>query len=101
VEHDNVGWDLEALHPYSGDSLRVEVKGLFGSQMCVEMTRQEYEMMRKHKKNYRVCIVTCALNKGARALHVFAYMEASQKWVDENDEPLTIQEITSARLKRR
>jgi hypothetical protein len=32
VEGDNLGWDLEAIHGASGDSLRIEVKGLSGPQ---------------------------------------------------------------------
>jgi hypothetical protein len=99
VEGDNVGWDLEAIHEASGDSLRIEVKGLSGSAICVEMTRQEYEMMRRHKKNYRVCVVTRALIKGARALHIFSYVETTRTWIDDADQPLHIQEVLSARLR--
>ena len=98
VEGDNVGWDLEALHRYSGNQLKLEVKGLSGSQVCVEMTRQEYEMMRKHKKDYRVCVVTRALEEQARRLWVFTYNEISKAWVDQNDRPIQIKEVISARI---
>lgn len=99
VETDNLGWDLNAEHQATSDSLCIEVKGLSGPIISVEMTRQEYEMMRKHRKRYRICIVTQALEDKARALHVFAYVPALDKWLDGKDRSIQIKEVTSARLR--
>jgi hypothetical protein len=99
VEHDNVGWDLDATHSATGLRLRVEVKGFSGSDFCVELTRQEYAMMRKHRPSYRLCVVTNSLSKRKPTLSVFAYNDNVGKWTDGNDRPLRIQEVTSARLR--
>jgi hypothetical protein len=99
VEADNVGWDLNAVHRTTRLLLRVEVKGLSGHGVNVEMTRQEYEMMRKYKSSYRVCVATDSLDRKLRALSVFAYNDMSGKWTDGDDRPLLIQEVKSARLR--
>ncbi|MDX1944232.1 MAG: DUF3883 domain-containing protein [Pirellulaceae bacterium] len=44
-EKDNVGWDL--LATYGNRQLRLEVKGLAGSELCVELTPNEYAQMKK------------------------------------------------------
>ena len=61
VEGDNVGWDLDAVHSQTGTLLRLEVKGLSGAGVNVEMTPNEYKMMKKHKQTYRVCVGTNCL----------------------------------------
>lgn len=66
VESDNVGWDLNAVHRSASVLLKLEVKGLSGSTVVVEMTPQEYRMMQKHRQGYRVCVVTNCLQKGKR-----------------------------------
>jgi hypothetical protein len=99
VEVDNKGWDLEAVHRQTGVLLRLEVKGLSGSSVTVEMTPQEYKMMRSHRQSYRVCVVTNSLAKKQRALSVFACNDTSGAWIDGNDRPLVIQEMKSARLR--
>jgi hypothetical protein len=99
VERDNVGWDLEATHPAIGLRLRIEVKGFSGSGFCVELTRQEYAMMRKHKTTYRLCVVTDSLSKRRQSLSVFAYNDDVGKWADGDDRSLHIQEVISARLR--
>jgi hypothetical protein len=93
VHKDNLGWDLEARK--AGAILRLEVKGLSGRDLCVEMTPNEYAMMRKHKHTYRICVVTGCLSH-SRALSVFAFAEG--RWTDENDRPLHLKKIESARL---
>ena len=59
VEKDNVGWDLEAI---SGkNKLRIEVKGLSGSGLAVELTPNEYVAFLDGQSNYRLCVVHSAL----------------------------------------
>ncbi len=99
VEADNVGWDLDAVHRETALHLRLEVKGLSGRNVAVEMTPREYQMMRKYKQSYRVCVVTDCLQKRQRVLSVFAYNLAAHAWTDGNDRPLVIQELKSARLR--
>jgi hypothetical protein len=41
VARDNVGWDLNALHRYTGARLQLEVKGLSGKEISVELTPNE------------------------------------------------------------
>jgi hypothetical protein len=49
VEKDNVGWDLEAKPEIDGVSLCLEVKGLFGSELKVGLTPNEYRILIKHR----------------------------------------------------
>jgi hypothetical protein len=98
VEGDNVGWDLSAVHPKTG-LLRLEVKGLSGAGINIELTPNEYKMMKKHNETYRVCVGTNCLKKSQRMLSVFAYNDASRSWVDGSDRLLEIAEVKSARLR--
>ncbi|WP_410723360.1 protein NO VEIN domain-containing protein, partial [Burkholderia sp. SIMBA_042] len=62
VEEDNVGWDLTVT---GGDvTLKVEVKGLSGHELCVELTPNEYKQMvsPEHRAMYAVYVVTGALS---------------------------------------
>jgi Domain of unknown function (DUF3883) len=97
VEKDNVGWDLNAVHQGAGTSLKLEVKGLSGAAISVEMTPNEYTMLRQHKDNYRLCVVTRCLEHDKRALSVFSITESGQ-WADERGRPIQIRELTAARL---
>lgn len=95
VEKDNVGWDLEAV---SGQiMLRLEVKGLSGTELCVELTPNEYSKMRAYRKSYRICVVTSALSNPR--LDVFAYSPDSQQWEDQDRRPLAVETIVAARCK--
>ncbi len=59
VERDNVGWDLEAE---LGDRrLLIEVKGLSGRPLSVELTPNEFKKFVKNDENYRLYIVREAL----------------------------------------
>ncbi|MFZ3214283.1 MAG: hypothetical protein WA188_22480 [Terriglobales bacterium] len=40
IYKDNLGWDLDAVHRYTGVRLKLEVKGLSGGEVRVEMTPQ-------------------------------------------------------------
>lgn len=59
VEKDNVGWDLEAS---SGRTkLRIEVKGLSGPVFSVQLTPNEYNAFTRQEADYRLAVVTNAL----------------------------------------
>ncbi len=93
VEQDNVGWDSIAL---SGKrELRLEVKGLSGSEIVVDLTPNEYAAMQKHRDSYRVCVVTNA--QDLPRLSVFAYSPDAGQWESMDRRRLKIQEITAAR----
>lgn len=82
VERDNVGWDIEASE--SGITLVLEVKGLSGSEAVAELTPNEYKQMSGNRKSdYRLCIVTSALNNPS--LNVFSLNHVSGKWISETD----------------
>jgi hypothetical protein len=55
VEGDNVGWDLEAVHPSRPSVLRLEVKGLSGRDVQVDLTPNEYANMCHYRDAYRLC----------------------------------------------
>lgn len=99
VEGDNVGWDLNAIHPKTDLLLRLEVKGLSGGEINIEMTPNEYNMMKKHKQTYRICFGTNCLKKSQRRLSVFAYNDTFGSWADGGDRPLQIREVKSARIR--
>lgn len=99
VEGDNVGWDLNAVHSQTGLLLRLEVKGLSGPEISIEVTPNEYKMMRKHKQTYRICVGTNCLERSQRRLAVFAYNDTSGSWADGSDRPLQISEVKSARMR--
>ena len=99
VEKDNVGWDLNAIHRQARMSLKLEVKGLSGQEVAVELTPNEYTMMQRFKHNYRICVATGCLGKNQRPLQILAYNDASRQWVDGDDRPVKIKELKSARLR--
>lgn len=92
-EKDNVGWDLNAT--CGTRLLRLEVKGLSGSEICVELTPNEYAQMQKWRDSYYVCVVTNALTNPQLA--VFGFSPESGKWQDEQKRTLRIAEIVAAR----
>ena len=95
VENDNVGWDLEAV--YEGSKLLIEVKGLSGSDLSVELTPNEYMKMKRKRDSYRLCVVAEALIQPK--LSVFAWSSDTKRWEDQKGNPLCVQEIVSARFR--
>ena len=93
VEKDNLGWDLNAI--LGKRELKLEVKGLSGSQVAVELTPNEYEKMKKHKASYKLCIVSQALSDPI--LDIFSYSSESNDWRNSDGHILNIVEIVSAR----
>lgn len=103
VEKDGVGWDLEAARP-DEEVLRIEVKGLSGNSLVVELTPNEYTQMisAQHRANYVVYVLLDALGRNAKA-EIFRHdAELSKRgdlvWINEAGRRLLIQERTAARL---
>ncbi len=102
VEKDNVGWDLTV----TGEdvTLKVEVKGLSGRELSVELTPNEYTQMlsKQHRAMYVIYVVTEALSSTPKA-HIFYYnAEASHGdrhiWNSVDGRILNIEQKTAARL---
>jgi hypothetical protein len=94
-EKDNLGWDLQA-HIDSKNFLRLEVKGLSGRSICVEVTPNEYCNMNRYKKNYQLCVVTSTLVNPK--ISVFSFFPDEEVWKDENDNVLKVKELLGARM---
>jgi hypothetical protein len=86
VEKENLGWDLEVLRR-GRKPLRLEVKGLFASDLQIGLTPREYRALVRHKSgemdNYRLCVVTGALKKTPR-LVIFHYSGSARGWINDN-----------------
>lgn len=95
VERDNVGWDLTASN--TRQELKLEVKGLSGSQYIADLTPNEFTNLNKYLSTYRVCIVIEALSKKPK-FKIFAYSIDTNNWVDEEGTILNISIIESARV---
>ena len=94
VEKDNVGWDLTATNDVI--SLKLEVKGLSGKEVAVELTPNELSNLKADKKNYRLCIVTETLTNPV--LRVFSYSKDNGKWTSEDGTTVKFEEYISARI---
>lgn len=92
VEKDNVGWDLEARKV--NELLLLEVKGLSGKNISVELTPNEYK--NSVNQNYRICIVTNCLE--IPILHIYKKEKQTNKWIDKYNRELQIEEIVAARF---
>ena len=55
--------------------------------------------MKNNSKNYRLSIVTNALDLDNIKLNIFLYNQENNKWEDENGDILNINEIISANIK--
>jgi hypothetical protein len=90
VEEENVGWDLEAKSRNGGEAFCLEVKGLFGSELKVGLTPNEYRALVRHKEGeksyYRLCVVTEALSDKP-VLRIFRYEMSDNKWFDAHPSP--------------
>ena len=97
VEKDNVGWDLEATAGKS--SLRIEVKGLSGATFSIGLTPNEYAAFSANKEDYRLAVVTDALNNPK--LSICRYSPEKSDWIVETngeDRLLNIAPIMSATI---
>ncbi len=95
VEKDNVGWDLEIIT--GSVILKVEVKGLSGSIMAIELTPNEYKALSRKQENYYLFIVTEALSKKPN-YEVFSCSHDTNVMVGNKKTELTITEVISARI---
>src|SRR3990172_11546 len=98
VEKDNVGWDLEI---YTGTvKLKVEVKGLSGKQLIVELTPNEYKAFDKKSGTYQLFVVIDALIKKPK-WQIFTYQRKGKIWVGNDRGELNVEKIMSARISLR
>ena len=93
VEMEKVGWDLDAI--IGKVHFKLEVKGISGPNLVVELTSNEYHHLKADRTNYRLCIVTEALTNPQ--LHIFTYIREKDKWISIEGKMLTLAEVTSAR----
>ncbi|RXI57293.1 DUF3883 domain-containing protein [Clostridium tetani] len=93
VESENKGWDLEA--DYKNTSIKIEVKGLSGTSISVELTANEFENMKKHRDTYRLAVVTECLNNPI--LNIFFYSTELNEWISEDGDVLSIDTIILAK----
>lgn len=95
VEEEKLGWDLEATKGKA--KLLLEVKGLSGQEINIELTHNEYSQLKKNKNNFRLCVVTNALKSPSK--FVFSYSESEEIWTDEKQKKeLNFADIISARV---
>jgi hypothetical protein len=95
VEKDNVGWDLEIN---TGKViLKIEVKGLSGSQLVVELTPNEFIAFNRKLDTYKLFVVTEALSKNKK-IDIFTYQRKGNMWIGIDESLLEIKQIRSARI---
>ncbi|WP_372396420.1 DUF3883 domain-containing protein [Azospirillum sp. HJ39] len=77
------GWDLEGF-PERGNPLLIEVKGVSGADVVVELTPNEFEKMRTPglRDRYVIFVSTGCLSNGV-ADHIFRYDIGSDSWKDD------------------
>lgn len=88
------GWDIEARD--SKGQLLIEVKGLSGQNVNVELTPNEYDKMRALRDRYALFVVTNALTHHPMA-RTFRYQPESLSWASAAGEELVIAEVLGAR----
>jgi hypothetical protein len=96
VHSEKLGWDLEAI--YGSRKLLVEVKGLQAKLNTVELTANEYKQAKTNKKDFRLCVVTHALEPKNKKVHEFKYTGKNGEWQSVGGEIMNTQVIKSARL---
>jgi hypothetical protein len=94
VELENVGWDLTAQREKT--TLKLEVKGLSGKEVVVELTPNEYANLKMDFDNYRLSIVTNAISEPI--LRIFNYSHESGEWISGDGIQLSFEEKVSARI---
>ncbi|MBP7260271.1 MAG: DUF3883 domain-containing protein [Bacteroidia bacterium] len=93
VSSKNWGWDMQASK--GNAQLHLEVKGLSGDNLTVELTPNEYAKC-KNNSIYRICIVNNALDSKRRILRIFYFKQG--RWVTSSGLILAIQEKVGAIL---
>nr|WP_321524836.1 DUF3883 domain-containing protein [uncultured Cohaesibacter sp.] len=103
VEKDGVGWDLEA-RDQNDEVLKIEVKGLSGHELKVELTPNEYEKMcsKEHRKDYVIYVLLDALSDQpiARIFRFDAILSKRKDlvWTNVGGQRLKIEPRVGARL---
>lgn len=87
VEAEDCGWDLTATR--GRQKLHIEVKGRSGSTACAELTPNEYRYFRRRKREYRLCIVTMALEQPT--LQTLYWKPKSKRWIAHDTEPTILE----------
>ncbi len=64
--------------------LYLEVKGVAGDEIDVELTANEYKHMKKHRRMYRVCICDECLSK-TPTLSIYGCVTGSKRWEHHED----------------
>lgn len=96
-QKDCVGWDLEARRDGEPKPLLLEVKGLSGVDVRVELTANEYAQMQANAPVYRVCVVTNALADNPQ-LQILRYNPGTRCMTSQTDEEFFGDEATTARI---
>jgi len=96
VHKQNKGWDMEARK--NKLLYLLEVKGLSGIDINIELTPNEYLNSKRNKSNYKICIITNALSK-KRQLSIFSFKK--YKWESIEEVILESKERTSLVLSAR
>ena len=96
-EKDNLGWDLEATNDL--ETLLLEVKGLSGNVVGIELTPNEYSNSKEMKSHFKLCIVTSTLT--SPTLEIFSFVTNQDRWTNEQNEELLIEERLGARMRKK
>lgn len=83
VEKDNVGWDLEASSP-AGTEYLIEVKGLAGVDISVQLTPNEYRALKQEHRKYILAICTDSLNE--LKIHIFSIIKEGEELYASDDD---------------
>lgn len=95
VSANNLGWDLEAAK--GKNNLTIEVKGLSGRDVIVELTPNEYSKFLEKRSNYRLAILINALTNKQK-LYIFQYINELKDWIDLEENRISIKPINFARI---
>ncbi len=97
VQHECFGWDLEASKPRER-VLQLEVKGLSGSSVLIELTPNEYRQMKKRCQTFRLCIVTQADKLKDQKIHQLRFQRNSSQLEDDEGRVFRLAEVVGARV---
>lgn len=97
-QNDNCGWDLEAIR--GRERLKLEVKGLSGTDLNADLTVNEFEKMEasEHLPDYRACVLLDALRPTEANLHIIAHDSSSKHWRNQDGRRVNVQRRTAAKL---
>ena len=97
VQRENFGWDLQA-EKQGSPPLQIEVKGLSGDVIAVELTPNEYRQMERKHLTYRLCVVTRADRLRERQLFHLRFFKKEAVLRDQDSRLYDIAEIVGARI---